>query len=289
LAGPPAAPARRARGSCLLKRIGILDLPSPGVFGGVCAELIVALSTAMQDLGVEVLYSRNRLDTNMPVLVFNWYRMFIAGKIPASLPANAFLFNLSPFTETKELWYANYLQYLGRAPALIDYSDFNLAQLEGGNARRFRWTFGYLPLGSLKFPARGNELLFYGRLNEYRSQRLQQLKQDGAKLRVLENVWGHERDLQIATSRAVLNIGKFPHNVLEVYRLWQALCLGTPVISERGVDAVLASEWAPYVTLLDEIRQARDLEVEPVPVRVFQTGTSFHDNARKLLAFIQDS
>lgn len=271
----------------VLTRIGILDIPSSGVLGGVCADLIAALSTALQEQGVEVVYSRTMLQLGMPVLVFNWYRMFIDGKIPAPLPPNAIIFNLSPVKDAAPGWYDNYLGFLAQAAAVIDYSDRNLQRLGKPNGRRFRWHFGYFPLSSMRYPARNQDMLFFGKLSEYRAQRLRQLVQEGVKLKVLENIWGYERDLQIATSRAVLNIGKFANNTLEVYRLWQTLCLGTPVISEPGVDAGLAQEWAPYVTFVDEISHAGDLEVELVPAAKFRTETSFHNNVRSLLEFIQ--
>jgi len=272
----------------LLTRIGILDIPSSGVLGGVCADLIAALSTSLQELGVEVVYSRTTLERGIPVLVFNWYRLFIDGKIPAQLPPNAFIFNLSP-VKAAEGWYRNYLDCLAQSAAVIDYSGRNLQLLGETKGRRFRWHFGYFPLSSMRYPARNQDILFFGKLSGHRAQRMQQLVQEGAKLKVLENIWGYERDLQIATSRAVLNIGKFENNTLEVYRLWHTLCLGTPVISEPGVDAGLAQEWAPYVTFVDRISHARDLDVELVPAAKFRTETSFHDNARRLLEFIQSA
>lgn len=272
-----------------MKRVGILDIPSRGMLGGVSAELILALSTAFRELGVETTYSRHHIERATPTLVFNYYRLFIDGKIPTPLPPSAHIFNLSPIVDTDKAWYRSYISYLSEAASVIDYSDLNLRKLQtySPDKRRFRFTFGYLPLSAMRFPERNTEWLFYGKLNDYRSTRLKQLAQQGLRLKVLNNVWGFERDLQIATCRAVVNFGKFERNILEVYRLWHTLCLGTPVLSERGVDEVLTREWTPYVTYVDRIAHAQDLEAALVSPARFQTETSFHNNARELFDFIQ--
>lgn len=273
-----------------IDRIVIVDLPSPRDLGAVFADLIVALVHTLTASGVKVEYSRRLYRTSDPVIVFGFYRLFINKPLEHQLPKNYFIFNLAPIYQGKLGWFDAYIDYLGRQPSSIDYSYLNVDKLDQkrslpGSVHLFK--FGYFNL----FPHSGflaqDSFVFYGSLNPIRLKRLNDFKKAGIKIEILENTWGLERDIQVHTARAVINIGKYQPNILEVYRLWHSLCLGAPLMSDAGADARLVADYQPYVRIFDQV-QPEHLGIAPISAAVYRAETQFSHSVNALLAFMQE-
>ncbi|NBW61089.1 MAG: hypothetical protein EBR31_05105 [Methylophilaceae bacterium] len=269
------------------KEITIVDIPSPGILGGVYSDLILALCHSMNSLGFKVSYERDLVRTANPVIIFGLYREFINNSPQIQLPPNYFNFNLAPILGTHTPWFQNYLQCACKNN-LIDYSYSNISyfnEKRGTSKASYLFNFGYFDLMPFKGPERGDSYLFYGKLNQDRIERLKSLQNSGLKLNVLHNVWGHERDIQIRKAKAIVNIGKYNPNILEVYRIWHSLCLGTPVYSDAGIDEELIKHYSKYVSLSEKL-EIDSFLVPPVSVDLYKRETSFIESVKGLLTFI---
>ena len=273
-----------------MHEICFVELTSPGTYGGVYAELMGALSTAAKQIGIGVSYRRDKLKPSVPNLIFAWYRNFItANNAHLNLPPNCIIFNLSPLSAAKTTpWLENYVASLQKHP-VIDYAFFNERLLaDQGNKSVFRFKFGYAALSAFQFPSKNNNYVFYGKITPHRKPILERIMRTGIPVDVVTNCWGHERDAKIAMAHAVLNIGKFESNILEVYRLWQSLCLGTAVISERGIDKELVNEWQNYVFFSDAIEPSQLEQVDLSGPARYKEDTSFQQETQRLMAWIAD-
>jgi hypothetical protein len=269
------------------KEITIVDIPSPGILGGVYSDLILALTHSIDSLGFKVRHERRLIRTTNPVIIFGLYREFINNSPQIQLPPNYFNFNLAPIFGTKTPWFQNYLQCVSKHN-LIDYSYSNLSSLSKlrVNTRPAHlFNFGYFDLMPFKGFERGESYLFYGKLNEDRAQRLKSFQSAGLKLNVLQNVWGHERDIQIRKAKAIINIGKYDPNILEVYRIWHSLCLGTPVYSDAGIDETLAKQYSKYINLSERL-EIDSFLIPPVSPSLYKKETTFMESVNALLDFI---
>lgn len=269
-----------------LNRISIVDIPSPGQLGGVTSELILALTTQFKKHGIKVSYQRNQIKSDIPNIIFGWYRCFInESQSLGRLPKNCFIFNLSPLSMAEESsWFNNYTKSLANNH-IIDYSILNQKIIQQlGNNSSFRFKFGYTKLSHFNFPDKNKNLIFYGKVTDYRKSQLEMLIKKDYPLQVLTNSWGHERDLQIATSSAVINIPKFDKNILEIYRIWHSLCLGTSVISESGLDLDLVAEWQNYITFFNDIKNYSGQKSSLVNPNVYKNNTSFEESCDELIA-----
>ena len=272
-----------------INKIQILYIPSPGVLGGVYSELICALSSTFHKMGIEVIYSRESLNKNIPRIVFGWYRLFINNAKPPIIPKDTIIFNLSPLPFSEERWFKNYISYIKNYP-LIDYSYENINFLGSQTqdiVKRHKFNFAYFELTPFKFPTKNNSFLFYGKINDLRIEKLNRLKQNGLPIRILSNTWGYERDIQIGTSKAIINIPKYEKNILEVYRIWHSLCLGTSVVSERGMDEKLANEYNNYILFIGNNIKNETILEECKEVEIYKRETSFEKSANDVINFIE--
>lgn len=273
-----------------IKKIQILDIPSPGILGGVYSELICALTSTFYKMGIEVTYSRDSLNKNIPRIIFGCYRLFINNNKPPFIPKDTIIFNLSPLPYSQEEWFKNYIYFI-KSYHSIDYSYENINYLESlhkEKIKRHKFNFAFFELTSLKFPTRNNQFLFYGKMNDLRTKKIMHLRQNGLPIRVLSNSWGYERDIQIATSKAIINIPKYEKNILEVYRIWHSLCLNTPVISEKGLDRKLADEFNDFILFKNNIAPNEIVNDELKTAEVFRQKTSFDQSVVDLINFIKE-
>jgi len=272
----------------LKKEITIIEIPSPGVLGGVYSDLIMALSHSINSLGFKVNYERNLSRRMNPVIILGLYRKFINTSPLIDMPSHYFNFNLTPlFHNTTPPWFENYLQCTLKHNQ-IDYSLRNISvpKDESSSSRRVHlFNFGYFDLMPFNGFERGDNYLFYGKYNEERLQRLKDLQKKGTKINALQNVWGHERDIQIRQAKAIVNIRKFNKNILEVYRIWHSLCLGTPVYSDAGTDESLNMQYSQYINISERL-EADSLQVPPVSPSIYKRETSFIESVDSLLEFI---
>ncbi|MBR7801040.1 hypothetical protein [Undibacterium fentianense] len=272
-----------------MREICIVDISTTAPTSSIYVELMGALSTSFTQLGVKVHFEIDRIRHDMPNIIFGRYRQFVdETRVVQALPPNCIIFNLAPLSGVEKApWLGPYIHSLKDHP-VIDYSYYNLGFIPAGEeAQHFLFKFGYLPLSAFKFPMKSRQFVFYGKVTEHRLPILKYLREElKIPLRVLTNCWGHERDMRIATAQATINIGKFDASLLEVYRIWHSLCLGTPVISEKGGDARLVDDWREYVQFVDAPESWRHVKIDRTSPTRYAKDTSFVQETERLLRWI---
>jgi hypothetical protein len=274
-------------------KICLVEFHRPNFKIQTFSEIISSLLSSFSRMGVDVSYKQNQTDADATNIIFGSHRLFQSYKtVETYLPhiSNSIFFNLEPLLiESSNASHLNYVNLLKKSK-VIDYSDNNCSLLrELGNNSCHRFRFGYISLtpASAHFPSRNNNFIFYGVPSERRKRIIESLLKNNLPLRAVSGYWGFERDYEIATAKAVLNISKSNDSILELYRLWHSLCLGTPVVTEPGVDSVLVSEWKNYVAIIDSLDDFSIDNLKSIPpARLYKEQTSFYDETVRLKDWI---
>jgi hypothetical protein len=162
------------------------------------------------------------------------------------LPSNSVILNLEQVSVDCPWMSESYIRLLQSYP-VWDYSLRNLDNLRN-DFHVGRGTF--LPIGYSKSLTRicsastqDIDILFYGMLSSRREQVLEKLYRAGAKLEILNGVYGIDRDNFIARSKLVLNlhIFEFP-SVAEIVRLSFLLSNHKAIVSECNDTTAMESE-----------------------------------------------
>ncbi len=117
---------------------------------------------------------------------------------------------------------------------------------------------GYIPeLSRIKAaPAQDIDVLFYGSLNERRTQIVKALKDAGAKVHILFGVYGEERDKFISRSKIILNVHFYDAKIFEIVRVSYLLANSKAVVTELCPDTEVekgladAVQGCPYNSLV---------------------------------------
>lgn len=272
----------------VFEKVCLAEFHRPDMKIPTFSELIGSLITSLTKLGVNASYSQNKIEAPGINIIFGSHRIIQSFENVGPIPGNCIVFNLEPLNPTSDdPLHLKYLNLLKQS-IVIDYSDKNCKILnQAGNDKVFRFKFGHTSLTPFKFPARGNHLLFYGEPTRRRRTVIETLLNNKISLFGIVDYWGFERDYEISTARAVLNISRNESTILEVYRLWHSLCLGTPVISEKGSDPVLVDEWINYVGFVDNLLQVSGETANSLPSPDhYKAQTSFHSEVVRLRNWI---
>jgi hypothetical protein len=158
---------------------------------------------------------------------------------------------------------AEYLHLL-RTANTIDYDPANLAAYAGGGGLvaeghvRALLPLRHAPhleaLGSgVLIENRPIDLLFFGSLNPERIALIQRIEQSGIEVSRFDHpMYGPERDEYIAQSKAILNIPFYGANRFEQVRVFNALSIGTPVVSLRRAGLCVDPAYEDTVHWFDE-------------------------------------
>jgi hypothetical protein len=207
----------------------------------IFADLIELLTAMLQELGLSVRYSSNRLCRGRLNVILghtvclppNWFAILQnSGCDYVVFQAEA----LDPSEGLLPLFPA-YLDFLRRAPHIWDYSEANIRFLAGLGHRGVR----HVPVGHASrleriAPAAVQDLdvLFYGQPTERRLRVLQELQDRGHRVQALFGVYGPARDQLIGRSKIVLNLHQFETSQLEQVRIAYLLNNRCFVVSEAA-------------------------------------------------------
>jgi hypothetical protein len=167
------------------------------------------------------------------------------------------LFNLEQIAPGSPWLTTEYLALLRGRP-VWDYSLQNIGELARLGIGATHCDIGYMPALTRIKPAREDiDVLFVGSLNERRMAVLQDVRNRGARLAYLFNLYGRERDAHIARSKIVLNLHFHEARVFEIVRVSYLLANRKCVVSETGLDRRYEQRFqtgiafAPYDELAD--------------------------------------
>ena len=94
-----------------------------------------------------------------------------------------------------------------------------------------------------------NNILFYGSMNKIRETKLNFLQMKlhpKYKIKIINNIYGHELFKEILNSKIILNIHYYENAILETYRINEALSCKKIVISEKP-DSIDSNNYNLYI------------------------------------------
>jgi hypothetical protein len=93
---------------------------------------------------------------------------------------------------------------------------------------------GYVPEMTriISAPEQDIDVLFYGKMNDERTQVMRELEATGVRVQILDSVYGAERDKYIARAKLVLNLHLYGTQIFEVARVSYLLANSKCVVSE---------------------------------------------------------
>jgi hypothetical protein len=234
------------------------------------AEVIEYLQHMVAACGFDARTSVNRLSTDMHNIVFCAH--LLNEQQASKLPLDTIIFNSEQLTD-REGWHFKsgvYRTLLGQFH-IWDYSLANLPLLDRGRT-------SFIPFhycAGLRRNAGGTSdngnLLFYGSISPRRKLMLEALKAAGIPVRVMFGIYGVERDRELFSARAVLNLHKAEADVFEPIRCFYPLINDVPVISEESVDDPTIDAFRPAIfTVLPErfVEGVRDLMNDATTLRM---------------------
>jgi hypothetical protein len=109
---------------------------------------------------------------------------------------------------------------------------------------------GPLPDGGWEY-----DVLMLASRNDRRNAVINALEQQGARVKVVQEAWGAERDSLVRRSAVLLNVHYFEAKLMEAVRLFYVVSLGACVVSEVSPDEEAMQYWASAVAFspYDEI------------------------------------
>jgi len=217
--------------SSLRPHINVCLMQPPGYIHALAlleaAEYVVAKS---REVGFEASLSKNRILPTGLNIVFGAH---INPKSQLNLGQNVVIFNSEQLPEQSAWINADYKQVLNKY-YIWDYSDFNLVKVKHDRKQVvcFRHVDALNRLVAAAVPE--YDLVFYGSLNDRRKKILNSLR-DKHGLKVLDfyGLYGPERDVLLANTRALLNLHFYDSQIFQQIRAFYPLINGIPVVSEN--------------------------------------------------------
>lgn len=231
-------------------QLNLVILQPPGYIYSLCfLETARYLRHHLRPHGIEAQISKNRPQAGMVNVVFGahlgvpkdwndrfccvWFNQEQIGRGGASLPPE-------------------YLKLLATAH-VIDYDPANVEAYpkplvrQNEDASRLLEVMPLLhapflqpPGGGIPLADRPLDLLFFGSINEERIQLIERIERCGVSVARFDHpMFGPERDEYIGQSKAVLNLPFYGSNRFEQVRVFNALSIGTPVVSLRRPGLVV--------------------------------------------------
>ena len=204
-------------------------------------------------LGAQVRVSKNRLRYDAVNLVFGAH----LGFEPSLRRTHSCVFvNLEQLGQGGAQVGAEYLQLL-KTSAVIEYEARNVRAYAADPLDVPIVGFGHAAYLQDAAPRalseRPIDLLFIGSLNERRMRLIERVEACGRSVTLFDGpLYGPERDAYIANARAVLNCHFYESARFEQVRAFQALSLGTPVVSERSHATQADAAFEQSVSWFDE-------------------------------------
>lgn len=259
-------------------RIHLMSIMPQGMISSFAyADAIRHIFYKLKDLGVAVTMSMNSIDADADA------NLVVGANSAAGLLQDnrCTLLNLEQLGPGGFDRNGRYTEFLRHMP-VVDYTHDNVQFYREKDENVFVLPFFYgkhLRGEVVPFPERPIDVLFFGTLNERRSEAIAKIQALGVQVFVPDRpVYGPERDKLVANSKAVFNWGYYEANRFEQVRASVCLSLGTPFISERRAAP---AEYQDAVFWVDEENVAEFF------AQTFKTPEFYRKAEDKLRAFEQ--
>ena len=167
-----------------------------------------------------------------------------------------------------------YLKYLNNAVEVWDYSIVNYLSLTNNtkftNKNLYYKPMSYFDISEymnvskfiikeqyLNWNNKDIDVLFYGTLNDRRTEIINNMRNIGLKVEIMETTNKNDAHGYFSRSKIVINIHYFPVSILEIVRLSYILCWKSvtndtiEIVSESSCDKLLDKEYSKYVHICD--------------------------------------
>lgn len=186
----------------------------------------------------------------------------------------------------------NYLQLLQANP-VIDYDPGNQLVYRNGECKDIAIiSFGYAPylnntgtrqsMEVKPMEDRSIDLLFYGSVNDNRLAVLRELAASGLEIKVLDNIFGPERDKIILDTKLVINTSYYEKSTFEQARAFHCLSLGTPILSITSEKTNnVPNNFRDAIFFLDREEARHFLATQFKSEEYYKKASTMLDNFRK--------
>lgn len=192
-----------------MKRFQLVAVRPAGTpFGLGWTEGLQSLQHGLQSLGHEVVVNVNRIDAGADSTPILFGSHHLPAEQIASLPTSTILYNFEQLLPGYYWFQPGYLDLL-RKFQVWDYAAPNVRWLHasGTAPTALHVPPGYVQQWTRVQPEEEDvDVLFYGLISPRRRALLEKLQARGINLKVLQGVFGEERDRWIARAKLVLNL-----------------------------------------------------------------------------------
>lgn len=227
----------------------IVSCPGPVPFFEAYREVAETVEIGLRKLGHDVMLSDHHIEGNRINIVFGFH-MLNADNLPL-LPESTIFYQLEQVAigNLKPIFHQVKSRFV-----VWDYSPRNCETLrDHGITNVVHVPIGYVPeMRRIQAaPEQDIDVLFYGLVDKRRLRILRGLEQAGVRVRLLQGVYGAERDACIARSKVVLNMHLYEARIFELVRVFYLLANSKAVVSEWGERTEIEEDFKEAVALVD--------------------------------------
>ncbi|NHN93816.1 glycosyltransferase family protein [Acetobacter sicerae] len=232
----------------------LLASPSSVQIGSEASVTIIAskhtlfvayiLSSSLTSLGFDV-----SVMTEMPETFNSRFYFVVCAQMYDRLPPAERRICVQLEQSSMSRWFnEKYITCLKESLAVIEYSSAGLRFLDGlgvSYPKVFYARIGgipdylnYIKAYGVQIPATVKEydVIFYGDTNNIRRQRILEAVSSRYNVKIIDDLFGEELYKEISKARVCLNIHYYDESALESTRIFEALSIGVPVVTETSPD-----------------------------------------------------
>lgn len=217
-----------------MKRFNICIIQPEGyIHSGAFYELGDLLYFSIKELGHLVQLRKNHIESSVINIVIGIH--LLDSSYITQIPKNTIVINTEQLSGTNNSWNQGIVKWFSSGFELWDYSNKNLEYLQKlGIQKVKKLHIGYQKKLHRLTLSRNSEVdvLFYGCINQRRGFILEGLQKYGLRVKVLQGVYGYERDKWIEKSKIVLNHHFYDSQIFEVIRVFYLLTNAVAVVGE---------------------------------------------------------
>ncbi len=211
----------------------VMVSPEGYVHSAALTEVAESVLFGLQALGVQATMAVNQLVApGPPAIMFGAH--LLSAQEAELLPDSTVIYNLEQIGAAHSWCSPAYLSLLRRCH-VWDYSIRNIAALRHIGVQRVT----HVPVGYVKQLSRipgtsvqDIDVLFYGSINERRSNAISALQARGLNAQAVFGVYGAARDALIARAKVVLNLHYYETSIFELVRVSYLLANHKAVVAE---------------------------------------------------------
>jgi SAM-dependent methyltransferase len=211
-------------------------------------EIAEAFLFALRDIGFTVSLSTNYLSNNDLNIIFG-ANLISDAHVSKSIPSDSIIINLEQLTASDSPWHKTIYFDILKNFQVWDYSDKNIDYLNTLELKfdPQKFTLGFVSalnrIPSIADKDKDIDILFYGSINDRRKKILDELVNFGHNVKVLQGVYGAERDSYIARSKIILSLHYFSSQIFESVRAFYLMTNSKAVVAEVSSQTEIAPEY----------------------------------------------